>query len=443
MLFLLMKKPVDYIVTTYLILADIVKMYKLVCVAREEKNMFRIRLVWVALGSLFLLSMAVSGCGEKPAQSEAPAKVVYLTAKTEHITLTSDLPGRVSALVVSEVRPQVEGIILERLFKEGAEVARGQVLYQIDPAKYEAAFNTANAALAEAEANVNALAMLEKRYRGLIKSRSVSQQDLDNATADHGQARARVARAKAELEAAAIDLAYTQIKAPVSGRIGASTVTPGALVTANQSEPLAVIQQTERVYVDITQSSADTLRLRRSMAQGKMRPNGSAAKVRLTMEDGSAYTPVAAVPDEAEPAWILGDLLFAEISVGQSTGSVTLRAMFDNPDGLLLPGMYVTATIEEGALDAVLIPQGCVLSESSGEHFILILREQDSGKGLFKVERRPVTLGRAVANRWIVTSGLEPGDLVVVEGLQKAVDGAAVMGFAREQGSSQAYKGAR
>lgn len=418
-------------------------MYKLVCVAREEKNMFRIRLVWVALGSLFLLSMAVSGCGEKPAQSEAPAKVVYLTAKTEHITLTSDLPGRVSALVVSEVRPQVEGIILERLFKEGAEVARGQVLYQIDPAKYEAAFNTANAALAEAEANVNALAMLEKRYRGLIKSRSVSQQDLDNATSDHGQARARVARAKAELEAAAIDLAYTQIKAPVSGRIGASTVTPGALVTANQSEPLAVIQQTERVYVDITQSSADTLRLRRSMAQGKMRPNGSAAKVRLTMEDGSAYTPVAAVPDEAEPAWILGDLLFAEISVGQSTGSVTLRAMFANPDGLLLPGMYVTATIEEGALDAVLIPQGCVLSGSSGEHFILILREQDSGKGLFKVERRPVTLGRAVANRWIVTSGLEPGDLVVVEGLQKAVDGAAVMGFAREQGSSQAYKGAR
>ena len=387
---------------------------------------------------LTLLLAAVSGCGENAAPPMEPEEVRYAVVTEERVTLTNNLPGRVSALVVSEVRPQVDGIILERLFEEGAGVEMGQVLYQIDPAVYQATYNTAKAVLAEAQANVAALAQLENRYRGLVKTHAVSRQDLDNAISDHGQARARIARAKAELEAAAINLAYTRIKAPVSGRIGASSVTPGALVTANQPAALAVIQQTDRVYVDMTQSSADTIRLRRAMAQGKMSPNGSAAKVRLTLEDGSPYTPVAHKQDAGTPEWILGDLLFSEISVGQTTGSVSLRAVFNNPDGLLLPGMYVTATIEEGALDnAVLVPQRSVLSSGTGGHVVFVLRKDASGEGVFQAERRSVVLDRAYGNRWIVRTGLAKGDLLVVEGLQKAAAGAPVKGVPENNGAGR------
>ncbi|MDR2892637.1 MAG: efflux RND transporter periplasmic adaptor subunit [Deltaproteobacteria bacterium] len=415
----------------------------------------------IALGCLLLL---LPGCGDKADQPKAEyAELVYAVVATEKVTLTNNLPGRVSAFIVSEVRPQVDGIILERLFEEGADVEMGQVLYQIDPAMYQAEYNIAAAALAEAEANVAALAMLEKRYRDLIKTNAIGQQDLDNAISDHGQARARIARARAELESAAINLAYTQIKAPVSGRIGASSITPGALVTANQQQPLAIIQQTGKVYVDITQSSTDTIRLRRAVAQKKMTLEGSAAKVRLMLEDGTPYLPLAQDHESDTPEWILGDLLFTEISVGQTTGSVTLRALFDNPDGLLLPGMYVTATIEEGAMDALLIPQKSVLSNGSGEHFVYVLRkpgtpdksdapvapdkpgEQD-GEGkqskpeaepdIFKVERRLVTLDRALGNRWLLKSGLLPGDLLVVEGLQKAVPEATVKGVLLDQAAA-------
>lgn len=384
-----------------------------------------------------------SGCDEKRSHTAGPVELHYAALSGERITLTSDLPGRVSALVVSEVRPQVDGIILERLFEEGADVVRGQVLYQIDPAVYQAKYNTVKAALAEAEAHVATLALLEKRYINLVKTNAVSRQELDNAISDHRQARARIARAQAELETAAINLAYTNIKAPVSGRIGTSAVTPGALVTAHQPAALAVIQQTDRVYVDITQSSADTIRLRRAMAQGKMSPNGSAAKVRLTLEDGSPYTLVTHDGESNAPEWIHGDLLFSEISVGQTTGSVSVRAVFDNPDGLLLPGMYVTATIEEGALNnAVLIPQGSVLSSGSGGHFVYLLKKNASGDGLFQVERREITLSRTLGNRWIVKSGLVPGDLLIVEGLQKAVPGAIVKGVLT-QGMSREPSGKR
>lgn len=381
---------------------------------------------------LFFVLALLSGCAEDAAPPDEPAEVRYCVVTEERITLTSDLPGRVSALVVSEVRPQVDGIILERLFEEGADVQKGQVLYQIDPARYQATYNTAKAALAEAEANVEALELLEKRYRSLVKTNAVSRQDLDNAISEHSQARARIARAKAELEAAAINLAYTRIKAPISGRIGASSVTSGALVTANQPAALAVIQQTNRVYVDITQSSADTIRLRRAMAQGSMSPNGSAAKVRLTLEDGSPYAPVSRSHTSGNPEWIVGDLLFSEISVGQTTGSVSLRSVFKNPDGLLLPGMYVTATIEEGALDnALLIPQSSVLSSGSGGHVVFVLQKDMAGQGIFQVERRDVELLRPYGNRWILKSGLAAGELLVVEGLQKALPGTLVKGIAR------------
>ena len=388
---------------------------------------------------LLLLAISTAGCGGDAAWQSDPPEVRYATVTEQRITLTSELPGRVSALVVAEVRPQVDGIILERLFEEGADVEKGQVLYQIDPAVYRAAHNTAKAALAEAEANVIALSLLEKRYRNLVKTKAVGQQDLDNAISDHAQARARIARMQAELESAAINLAYTEIKAPVSGRIDASSVTAGALVTANQRAALAVIQQIDKVYVDINQSSADTIRLRRAMAQGRMSPNGSAAKARLTLEDGSPYTPVEHDHETGEPQWIEGDLLFSEISVGQATGSVILRAMFNNPDSLLMPGMYVRATIEEGALDnAVLIPQASVLSNDTGGHFVFLLKKDGSGENLFRVERHDITLLRTLGNRWIVKSGLSSGDMFIVEGLQKAVPGELVKGVPAQNGTAKA-----
>lgn len=374
-----------------------------------------------------LLMLSLAGCKEQSIPPGEPETVRYSMIAEEEIRLTNVLPGRVSAFVVSEVRPQVDGIILERLFEEGSFVAKGEVLYQIDPAMYRATHKAALAALAEAKANVTALAMLEKRYRNLVKANAVSQQDLDNAISKHRQAQARIARAKAELEAAAINLAYTQIKAPISGRIGASSVTPGALVTANQPEALALIRQIDRVYVDMTQSSADTIRLRRALTQRQISSDGNTAKVRLNLEDGSPYTSLAQNCPEGEPDWILGELKFSEISVGQSTGSVSLRAVFSNPDGLLLPGMYVKASVEEGVLEnAVLIPQSSVLPSASGGHFVFILQEEDGG--LFRVQRRDIELDRSFGKRWIVKRGLSSGELLLTEGLQKAVPGELVKG---------------
>ena len=386
---------------------------------------------------LLLALLAASGCVDKGSSPSRPEEVRYAVVATEDVVLTNRLPGRVNAFVVSEVRPQVDGIILERLFEEGADVVSGQTLYRIDPAQYQAAHNKAKADLAEAEANITAIALREKRYRNLAKSNAISQQDLDNAISEYGQARARVARAKAELESAAINLAHTKITAPVSGRIGASSVTPGALVTANQSTALAIIRQTDPIYVDVTQSSADSIRLRRALAQGKLSANGSAARVRLVLEDGSAYTRVAGQTATDEPKDIEGDLLFSEISVGQTTGSITLRAVFSNPDGLLLPGMYVKAIIEEGTLNnAVLVPQSCVFPNGSGGHAVFLLEKQEGTNGLFRVVRRPVTLDRPYQNRWVVKSGLSAGELVVVEGLQKAVAGELAKGVMVSDGAS-------
>lgn len=374
--------------------------------------------------------LLMAGCDTAKQPKAAPSEVLYSVVCEEKLTLTSTLPGRVSAIVTAEVRPQVDGIILERLFEEGADVEKGQVLYRIDPAAHKAAYATAKASLVEAQANAAAIALLEKRQRLLITQEALSHQDMDNTISQHGQALARVARAEAELKAAAINLAYTEIQAPVSGRIGASSVTVGALVTANQPTVLAVIQQTDRVYVDITQSSTDTIRLRRAMAQGRLAPNGSAAKIRLTLEDGSPYTAITRVQTDGEPEWILGDLLFSEISVGQSTGSLMLRAVFNNPDGLLMPGMYVKAIIEEGAVDnAVLIPQGVAFVNNTGGHSVYVLRSDDAGDGLFRVERRDVRLERASGNRWIVGSGLNSGDILIVDGLQKVAPGEFVKGI--------------
>lgn len=380
---------------------------------------------------ILLLCMAGAfGCVDKSTSSARPEEVRFITVTEERIVLTNSLPGRVAPVVVSEVRPQVDGIIFERLFDEGKDVSAGQVLYRIDPAQYQAAFNRAKAALAEAEANVTAIALRENRYQNLVKSNAISQQELDNVISAHGQARARIAVAKADLETAAINLAHTQITAPVSGRIGASSVTPGALVNANQPAALAVIRQHDPIYVDFAQSSADNLRLRRALAQGKMSANGDAARVRLILEDGSTYTRVAHKEGNGAPQCIEGTLLFSEISVGQTTGSISMRAVFSNPDGLLLPGMYAKAIIEEGVLDnVVLVPQGSVFPDGSGGHFVFLLEKQNDALNLYKVARRSVILDRPYNNRWCVKSGLVSGDVLVVEGTQKAVVGELVKGL--------------
>ncbi|MCH5146160.1 efflux RND transporter periplasmic adaptor subunit [Desulfovibrio sp. UIB00] len=376
---------------------------------------------------LFCISFLQSGCSDNDPSSNTISLVRYITISKERIALTSDLPGRVTALVTAEVRPQVDGIIQERLFEEGADVEKGDVLYKLDAAVYQAAYDTAKAELDEALISVQAQQKRENRVRSLASANAVSQQSLEDSTADNGRAKARVARAKAALETAEINLAYTRIKAPVSGRIGRSSVTPGALVNANQSAPLAVIQQIDRVYVDMTQSSADMLRLRRIASQlGSAWGKSAATRARLTLEDGSPY---AMSPDSTGATqWILGDLLFSEISVTQTTGSVNLRAIFPNPEGLLLPGMYVRVSIEEGAIEnALLLPQRSVLSGASGGHFVLTLKKlnvQTSAKHpdeTFAVVKKDVVLDRPYGGYWLVKSGLEAGDIVVVEGLQKAL----------------------
>jgi membrane fusion protein (multidrug efflux system) len=381
-----------------------------------------------ALCLALVLSLCLAGCGGDAGKDEAesgePPLVLYAEASAQRIALSSRLPGRVAALETSEVRPQVDGIIQERLFEEGAMVEQGQVLYRIDAARYRAACSLARAELAEAEAAVTALAQQERRRRSLARENAVSRQDLDNAISEHGQARARIAKARAALETASISLAYTQIRAPISGRIGKSSVTPGALVTAHQAAPLAVIQQTGRVYVDISQSSAEALRLRRALAEGRMEPG--TASVGLTLEDGSAYAALPRAGGQVRTP-IRGTLLFSEAAVDQATGSVLLRAVFDNPDGLLLPGMYVTASIEEGVREGcVLAPQGSVLPDSGGGHFLYVLH--GAGNGTFTAERRSVRLGGRSGSCWIVEAGLAPGEKYVAEGLQKASDGAAVRG---------------
>ena len=385
--------------------------------------------IFTHLAVLFCLLLPVPGCNEAPPSAQDTPQVQYLPVAPERIPLTSTLPGRVSALVVAEVRPQVEGIIQERLFEEGADVAKGQVLYQIYPAAYRATRSAAWAELEEARAHAHALQKREKRARNLAKANAVSQQELDDAIAEYGKAHARVARAEADLEAAEINLAYTSIRAPVSGRIGRSAVTQGALVTANQSTPLAVIQQIDNVYVDVTQPSADILSLRRMMSKfGPAWKKGS-AKARLVLEDGSPYARPSRVQG-ATPEWILGDLLFSEISVVRTTGNVNLRALFPNPEGLLLPGMYARVFVEEGIIEnALLIPQRAVIADAEGGHFVLTLQRQEKRTApkvtdeLFTVIKKRVDLDRPYENRWLVRTGLAAGDLVVVEGLQKAVPG--------------------
>jgi membrane fusion protein (multidrug efflux system) len=327
----------------------------------------------------------------------------------QRVTLTTELPGRTSAYLIAEVRPQVGGIVQKRLFTEGSDVKAGEILYQIDPATYQAAYNSAKAALSRAEANVVNARLKAERYRELVKNNFVSQQDYDDVNAAFKLAEADVEAGKAALETARINLAYTRITAPISGRIGRSTVTDGALVTANQPAALATIQMLSSMYVDVTQSSAELLQLKQNLASGLMK-NGTTdqARVKLVLEDGSAYS-------------LSGTLKFSDVTVDQSTGSITLRAIFPNPKQTLLPGMFVRAILEEGVNDhAILVPQRGVTRSPDGNAMVMVVNGEE------KVETRAIKVVRTVGDNWLVSEGLKAGDRVIVEGLQKARPGTPV-----------------
>ncbi|HWY24225.1 MAG TPA: efflux RND transporter periplasmic adaptor subunit [Nevskia sp.] len=330
-----------------------------------------------------------------PPAAPSPPKVSVVTLKAQPVTISTELPGRVTAYRVAEVRPQVNGIIQKRLFVEGGEVKAGQPLYQIDPAPYQAAYDSAAAAALSARA-------LAERYKPLAEARAVSQQDYDNAVAVDLQARAAV-------ETARINLVYTRVLSPISGRIGRSAVTEGALVTANQATALATVQQLDPVYVDVTQPSSTLLRLQREAAAGQLQRNGAGqAQVQLRLEDGSSYA--------AD-----GTLQFSEVTVDEGTGSVTLRAQFPNPQRLLLPGMFVHEAIVEGVRpDAVLVPQQGVSHNQKGEPTALVVGAGDV------VQQRALQADRAIADQWLVSAGLQPGERVIVEGLQLAQAGKKV-----------------
>jgi len=367
--------------------------------------------VVVAVGLGYLAWDNKPSQANQPAQAKAaPApEVAVVTMQEKSVTLTSELPGRTAVYQVAEIRPQVGGIIQKRAFTEGAEVKAGQLLYQIDPASYEVAVARARAAVASAKAELEPARLKARRFADLIRSKAVSQQDHDEAQAAFALAQANVASAQAELEAARIDLERTRVSAPIDGRIGRSSITPGALVTANQATAMATVQQLDPIYVDLTQSNMELLRLKRALANGTMQSAGEAGtRVRLILEDGSTYAQT-------------GTLQLAEASVDQSTGAVTLRAVFPNPNRELLPGMYVRAVIEEGVLaQALLIPQQAVTRNAHGEAQALVVDGQDT------LALRTLELAQAVGGDWIVRQGLAAGDRVVVEGLQKARPGMQV-----------------
>ncbi|ABK97965.1 efflux RND transporter periplasmic adaptor subunit [Pelobacter propionicus] len=356
--------------------------------------------------------LMLNGCGNKQSGATpppAPPVVGVVIIKPQRVELTTELAGRTAAYLVAEVRPQVNGIVQKRLFTEGSDVKAGQVLYQIDPSTYRAAHASARASLSRAEATLVSARLKAKRYGELVKINAVSQQDHDDAYAALKQAEADVESSKAAVESARINLAYTRVTAPISGRIGRSLITTGALMTANQATALATIQQLSPVYVDITQTSAELLRLKHALASGQMKGGGQGGtKVKLLLEDGSTY------PHE-------GVLKFSDVTVDQSTGSVTLRSVFANPKQLLLPGMYVRAVIQEGVNEnAILAPQKGVTRNSAGNPTALVVGANN------KVESRLLTVSRTIGDSWLVNEGLKAGDRLIVEGTQKAKPGSSV-----------------
>ena len=356
------------------------------------------------------LFVVLLGCNSSPAAQQPPSRpppeVGIVTLRPEAVTLQTELAGRTVASLASDVRPQISGIIKARRFEEGALVKAGQVLYEIDPAMYRATFEEAMADLASAKATLEAARLKDERFAALAKIEGISKQEADDAHAAHELARTGIAQKQAALEVARIDLDYTAIKAPISGRIGKSAVTAGALVTANQPQPLATIRALDPIYVDLTQSSEARLKLRAQLGTGALQAGST--KVKLKLGDGALY-------DRD------GTLEFAEVAVDEATGSVTLRATFPNPDGVLLPGMYVRAVLDQAvATTAILAPQQGISHDPRGNATALVVGAGD------KVEPRTLTTDRAIGDRWLVTSGLAAGDRLIVEGLNKVGPGMPV-----------------
>lgn len=347
--------------------------------------------------------LALTGCNRQPPVPPAPPEIQVstVTVQPETVTLSSELPGRTSAFRVAEIRPQINGLIVKRLFIEGEEIIAGQVLYQIDSAPFQATLNRARAALSRAEANQPSIQAREERFRELLVDKAVSQQDYDDAFGALKQVEADIASWQAQVEIARINLGYTRVTAPIYGRIGKSSVTDGAIVTAYQPVPLATIQQLDPIYVDVPQSTSDLLRLERRMEGGRRQSDGSdQSAVGLVLEDGTQYAHE-------------GTLQFRDVSVDPSTGSVILRMVFPNPQGVLLPGMFVRAVVTEYANEqAIVVPQQGVMRNPKGEPYALLVDE------VGKVEMRMLTLEQETSDQWLVTAGLEFGDRVIVEGQQ-------------------------
>jgi membrane fusion protein (multidrug efflux system) len=360
--------------------------------------------------TLIGIALILTACGKPPMGGPPPTLAVpqvgVIIVQPQRVAVTTELPGRTAPVLIADVRPQITGLVQARRFVEGSEVKAGEVLYQIDPASYRATVDSAEAALAKAEANLRSTRLKAGRYQELVAIKAVSQQDNDDAAASLQQAEADVASARATLQSGRINLDYTRITAPISGRIGKSSVTPGALVTANQATALATVQQLDPIFVDVTQSSTTVLRLKRALAGGKL--SGGTAKVTLLLEDGSTYP-------------LPGKLKFSDITVDQATGAITLRAEFPNPNGDLLPGMYVRAVLEEGVMDkALLVPQQAVSRDATGKPLAYVVDGAD------KLEQRALVTDRAIGDQWLVSSGLAAGDRLVVSGQQKARPGAPV-----------------
>ena len=363
------------------------------------------------IAAALLGTLCLSGCakkddgGAKGAHGSTP--VGYVVVNTQPLNLTQELAGRTSAYLVSEVRPQVGGIIKARLFTEGGQVSAGQSLYQIDPATYQAAYDSALAQQAQAQANYDSAKQKADRYTQLISIKAISQQDYDDAQTALKTAAASLALQKAAVQTARINLNYTKVVSPISGQIGKSTVTPGALVTANQTAALATVQDLSKIYVDISQSASDLLKLKRALASGELgAPDHAAngADVTLTLDDGSTYP-------------LTGRLEFSDVTVDPATGSVTLRAVFANPQGLLLPGMFVNARIVKGTVSqAILIPQGAVVLDPTGGASVLLAGADN------KAHKQAITLGQMQGNQWQVLNGLKAGDKVIAEGAMKLKD---------------------
>lgn len=363
-------------------------------------------IVSLAIFSVF----GLSSCEQRQSPPPSPVpEVGTVVVEPVRIELTTELPGRTSAYRVAEIRPQVNGIVQKRLFREGSDVQVGQELYQIDPAPFKAALDSARASLAKSEANLPAVRLRAERSKQLLAEKAVSQQDYDDKEAGLKQAEADIEYWKAAVQTASINLGYTRVTAPISGRIGKSNVTDGALVTAYQPVALATIQQIDPIYVDVPQSTNELLRLKRHLDNGRLNQDGpNQNKVLLMLEDGTAYS-------------LEGTLQFRDVTVEPTTGSVILRILFPNPDGILLPGMFVRARVREGInYRAILIPQQAVTRDPKGNPTALVVNTNEI------VELRMLKLDRAIGNQWLVSDGLVSGDRVICEGMQRIRPGSTV-----------------